>query len=48
MDSRETMNCKLGPNPDGKYITVEISILDYEIMCKQTVNTEFCDCQEAD
>ena len=44
LDSRETLSCKLGPNLQGRYITVDISLLDYEIMCKQTVDTEFCDC----
>ena len=36
LDSAETLKCKLGPNDRGEYISVDISLMDYEIMCKQT------------
>ena len=42
------MNCRLGPSPEGNYIDVEISLLDYEIMCKQTIDSNFCDCEGVD
>ena len=34
LDSAETLKCTLGPNEQGGFIDVEISLMDYEIMCK--------------
>ena len=45
----EKMNCKLGPTPTGSFLDLQMSLMDYEIMCKQAVEgsegTKFCDCE---
>ena len=42
LQQKEYLDCKLGPNAQGNYVSVKIPILDYEIMCKQT--GDFCNC----
>ena len=42
------IDCKLGPDPRGNYIQMKISMMDHEIMCKQTVDENFCNCNAED
>lgn len=39
------MNCLIGPTPTGDYFTIEITYLEYETMCKQAVDENFCNCE---
>lgn len=41
LDSLQMLDCKFGPNE----IEIEISLMDYEIMCKYTVDRNFCQCE---
>ena len=43
-DSQEMIDCKFKPGADAPVVSVQISLIDYEIMCKQTVEENFCDC----
>lgn len=34
LKSKEYLDCRLGPNKDGKYVEIKMDVMDYEIMCK--------------
>ena len=44
-DSKELIDCSFRPTLTGPTIQVKISLIDYEIMCKQTVDEDFCECE---
>ena len=41
----EQIDCQFGPNSSGKFITFQVSLIEYEIMCRQTEDAEFCNCE---
>lgn len=45
LDSRSLIDCKFKPGPDAPMISVQLTLIDYEIMCKQTVDENFCQCE---
>jgi len=42
LQSKEYLDCQLGPNDRGDFVTIKMDLMDYEIMCKHS--NDFCNC----
>ena len=42
LKSREQIDCKIWSKNASRYVTLKMSLIEYEIMCAQAVDEKFC------
>lgn len=45
LKSREQIDCKIWSSNANRYVTLKMSLIEYEMMCARAVDESFCQCE---